>query len=758
MGVSKGEKYKNLGVIRCAVIGLITASIAMGYFIVRNKGVFTIIGDFDEQQLTFPSAVWSTIHDGRGGQWCWNLDLGASIINGFSFYNLGSPFNWIFLLFPKGSAPYISGYLYIIKYVAACITAYIYLNGFRSAKDGKDYAVIGALLYAFSGFQTVNLLFFHFHDVVAFFPLLLWGIENIEYKEKRYLFILSIFINCLVNYFFFIQEVVFMAIYFVVRYWGEPIKKVGQKMVACIFCGIVGVGMASVLFIPSIIYITGNSRSEIALYLSNFVNDSKNLLYLIKGILIPGEPMRGNSALILTNWCSTSCYLPFVGLSFVITFLKRDRSWLQRLIILMFLITLFPFLQSGFLMFTTVYQRWWYMFVLIMSLATVKVMENAEDYQISAGIWIYVLITTTFYLCIKHISWNSGKEQIVFHNDRFAYFYVIAVFGPVLMDMLMKMGKLKYSIVLVLTMFSCILTTALTLHYYKYDSEAKVYIDKYEATLKLKKINDQYRYLSVDNVETLNGDAAGIGVFSSTIENSSRDFSMLFDITSQTRSLERKDLPGLGQLLGGKYSITSDANAKNIVDTVKGKDTELYVTEGEACPIGYAVSDYVYLNELVRLPKNQRGIALMNGVAIKPSDEPKIEGTLNHLKLSSVSFDAPTDTLIKKAKNNAVKDFKRDSKGFRCRTDYKKDSIVFFTVPNDKGWVAKIDGEPTDIIDSGGLMLIKVPKGEHMIDFEYHTVGFKEGIIISVICWIVCLSLMVYRYNSCLSKKKAGKS
>lgn len=103
-------------------------------------------------------------------EWIWNIDLGSSFVNAFSFYNLGSPFYWISLLFPRGSFPYLAGFLYILKYVVASMTAYLYLRLFA---EDRRYAVIGALLYAFSGFQTTNLEFFHFHDVTAVFPLML---------------------------------------------------------------------------------------------------------------------------------------------------------------------------------------------------------------------------------------------------------------------------------------------------------------------------------------------------------------------------------------------------------------------------------------------------------------------------------------------------------------------------------------------------------------------------------------------------------
>ena len=162
-----------------------------GYFIIQKKGFFTVVADFNSQQLTFATAVWNMLHSGNAGEWIWNIDLGSSFVNTFSFYNLGSPFYWISLLFPRGSFPYLAGFLYILKYVVAGMTAYLYLRLFA---EDRRYAVIGALLYAFSGFQTTNLEFFHFHDVTAVFPLMLLGLElSMKDKRRRPSFVFAIF-------------------------------------------------------------------------------------------------------------------------------------------------------------------------------------------------------------------------------------------------------------------------------------------------------------------------------------------------------------------------------------------------------------------------------------------------------------------------------------------------------------------------------------------------------------------------------------
>ena len=234
-----------------------------GYFIIREKGFFTVVADFNSQQLTFATAVWNMLHSGNAGEWIWNIDLGSSFVNTFSFYNLGSPFYWISLLFPRGSFPYLAGFLYILKYVVAGMTAYLYLRLFA---EDRRYAVIGALLYAFSGFQTTNLEFFHFHDVTAVFPLMLLGLElSMKDKRRRPAFVFAIFLNCLINYFFFIQEVIFLVVYYLVRYHGLGWKEFLKGIANCLLCGILGVGMASILFIPAVLYLLGNARSQMVM-------------------------------------------------------------------------------------------------------------------------------------------------------------------------------------------------------------------------------------------------------------------------------------------------------------------------------------------------------------------------------------------------------------------------------------------------------------------------------------------------------------
>lgn len=109
--MEKGRK--DVYLIQTMLVSLISACIIFGYFIFKSRGFFTVVDDFNSQQLPFATAVWNMFHSGDAGEWSWNIDLGSSFITTFSFYDLGSPFIWLSLLAPRGVFPYLAGFLYI---------------------------------------------------------------------------------------------------------------------------------------------------------------------------------------------------------------------------------------------------------------------------------------------------------------------------------------------------------------------------------------------------------------------------------------------------------------------------------------------------------------------------------------------------------------------------------------------------------------------------------------------------------------------
>lgn len=732
--------------LTCFFVSLITAFLTFIYFILKSHGAFTLVDDFNTQQLTFAAALQTALKEFQPGQWYWNLDLGSSLINGFSFYNLGSIFYWISFLFPKTWFPYLVGWLYILKYVVASLTAYLFLKRFV---NNKNYAVVGALLYSFSGFQATNLEFYHFHDVVALFPLLLIGLEELNGRDKKKkLFIFAVFINCLLNYYFFVVEVIFLILYYFIRFWRKPLNEFFRSTLTCICCGLLGVGMASILFIPSILYVTGNTRSVSAFYLSRLVYDAQNFLFVIKGFLLPGEPMRSHSAIILMQWNSTSCYLPFVGFSLVFAYIAgKKNDWLKRLLIILLVISFSPLLQSGFFAFTEATQRWWFMLTLMMALASVIVLDQQKNFAINKYILLDVIITIIFGGCIKYIPWAKDAGLTLFIEGQFLTWLIIAISGPILLAIILNWknigDKNGYRGILALTMCFSIITTGLTLHYYREGTNTRSILNQYTLGTKLQILDDQYRYNTADNMLTLTGQGAGLGCFSSTIQNSSKEFDRLFDHNAVNFTVD-KNVPGLIQLLGGKYCITTDPGNLRSLYKVAVDNTNYYVVEVPACPIGFKVNHFITQDSLLSLERDKRAIALLNAIVVDSDNIPKVDGIASKLDPNTLDYENGLNGYVDEAVANRVQNFNRNSSGFSCTSNESKNSLFFFSVPYDEGWEATIDGKKSDIVDTCGMMGLCVPSGKHSIQFTYQTPGFNAGIKVSLISWLIYLTLLYF--------------
>ena len=80
--------------IMCALI----AGIIMIPAMILNHGYFALSNDFSAEEIPFGMLMNRTIKSGE--TWSWGIDLGGNLLESFGFYNIGSVFYWISLVFP----------------------------------------------------------------------------------------------------------------------------------------------------------------------------------------------------------------------------------------------------------------------------------------------------------------------------------------------------------------------------------------------------------------------------------------------------------------------------------------------------------------------------------------------------------------------------------------------------------------------------------------------------------------------------------
>lgn len=101
----------------------------------------------------------------------------------------------------------------------------------------------------------------------------------------------------------------------------------------------------------------------------------------------------------------------------------------------------------------------------------------------------------------------------------------------------------------------------------------------------------------------MTGNASGIGAFSSTVENSSKEFDALFDwYASNFSKTNFNDKDPEDYCLAGNTLSHHSKMAENFEKVSEGKKT-YYIESQKACPIGFAVDHYIVKQNLLKLPK-----------------------------------------------------------------------------------------------------------------------------------------------------------
>lgn len=215
----------------------------------------------------------------------------------------------------------------MLKISCCSLFAFAYIRRFVRKPQS---ALIGGLLYAFSGFSMYNVFFNHFHEAMVVFPLMLIALEETVVNKRRVFFALTVALNAFVNYFFFIGECIFLVIYFLCRLTDPKFKITVKTFLVLAFESVIGVALAGAMFVPAILTCIDTPRSSNTLNGWNLVfhNPAQRYGLIFQSLFFPADiPARQNffpdsSA----RWASVSAYLPLFSMAGVISFIKYKKN------------------------------------------------------------------------------------------------------------------------------------------------------------------------------------------------------------------------------------------------------------------------------------------------------------------------------------------------------------------------------------------------------------------------------------------------
>ena len=748
--------------LRTMLLCALTAAVFFLPFYLIDGGFFHYAGDFNSQQISFyrymngfvkgagyPDSAFTTVRN----TFSWATDLGSGVMNAYSFYLYGSPFFWFSLLFPQKWLPYLMVPLLVLKFAVAGGGAYLYLR--RYVKN-IDYAVLGAVLYAFSGFTVYNVFFNHFVDVVALFPYLLWSLDEALYNDRRSWFAFWVAVNLVNNYFFFIGQVVFLAIYFICKLSAGDFRLTAKKFGLLAFESVLGVAMGSILLVPAVLSILQNPRTIDLSSGWGFLTYSKVQQYLailVSWIMPPDSPyLTSIWSEGVIKWTSMSAYLPLCSLAGAAAYWQaKHGDSKKRIVGTCAVFALVPILNSAFYALnSSYYARWYYMPVLILCAMTACGLESpditADELDAPArGIGWLMLATLAF--AVVPVQDSSTKEWSLGVLQNPGQYFVVLGFGLgglVLYHFICRRwrGSRAFArrMTAVVLAFACLFSMV---HigigkFGQWHTDSDL-VEQYTSAIRLKDDLPEGDW-RVDTYEIHDNlglwlDKSCLQYFGSTAAPSILSFYPALGVKRDVRSEPEISNYALRGLLSVKYLITTPEKQEDFLaaadegwDYYDTRDGFMLYENENYVPMGFTYDYYITEEEYEATVKNTRSNLLMRALVLSEEDAAVYSKYLKKLpeeKRNDLWYDTyVSDCADRRA--SACRVFQMTNSGFHAEIDLGKEDLVFFSVPYDDGFTAYVNGQEADILRvDEGLMAVLAPAGENTIDFVYQADGFS---------------------------------
>lgn len=750
--------------LRTMLLCALTAAIFFLPFYIIDGGFFHYAGDFNSQQISFYRYMNGFIKgtgypDGMAGAarstFSWATDLGSGAMNAYSFYLYGSPFFWLSLIFPQNWLPYLMVPLLVLKFAVAGGGAYRYLCRYVRR---SDYAVLGACLYAFSGFSIYNVFFNHFIDVVALFPWMLWALDETLYEQEEHygLFAFWVGVNLLDNYFFFIGQVLFLVIYFICKLTTKDFPMNVRLFVRLAFESLLGAALGFVLLWPAVLSILQNPRTIDLSSGWGFLTYSKVQQYLailLSWILPPDSPyITSIWSEGIIKWTSMSAYLPLCSLAGAMAYWRARRGdSKKRIVATCAIFALVPVLNSAFYALnSSYYARWYYMPVLILCAMTASALESPDisadelDAPVRGIGWLMIATLAFALVPVQDGDTKEWSLGVLQNPGQYAAVLSFGIGGLILYRLLCCRwrGSRAFArrMTAVVLAFACAFGMV---HigigkFGQWHTDSDL-VEQYTSAIKLKDDLPEGDW-RVDTYKTHDNlglwlDKSSLQYFGSTAAPSILSFYPALGVKRDVRSEPDISNYALRGLLSVKYLITTPEKQEDFLaaadDGWSYYDTKdgfmLYENENYV-PMGFTYDYYITEESYETTVKNTRANLLMRALVLSEEDAEAYGKYLEKLpeaKLDDLWYDTyVSDCADRRA--SACSSFRMTNSGFHAEITLKKDDLVFFSVPYDDGFTAYVNGEETDVIRvDEGLMAVLAPAGENTIDFVYQADGYS---------------------------------
>lgn len=181
-----------------------------------------LVSDLGTQYLPFLNSFKRFFEEGSYSLYSFSDALGGNILV-FSAYYLISPFNFLVLFFPYNALPIAALLIITLKISSIGLSMFYYLN--KTYKQTSVYTLLFSTSYSFCGFVTIYCLNFMWLDALILLPILVLAIQRLWNKKQYFLYITTLFLAIVTNYYMGYMLCIFAVFYSLYWYYLSSDRK-----------------------------------------------------------------------------------------------------------------------------------------------------------------------------------------------------------------------------------------------------------------------------------------------------------------------------------------------------------------------------------------------------------------------------------------------------------------------------------------------------------------------------------------------------
>lgn len=666
--------------------------------------------------------------------WSWNLFLGTNFYASKAYYLVGDVFTYLAFLFSFITKNYLV-WMTILKIVISGLVFHEYLVAIQLKKSMIRF--LFSFIYAFSGFALIFISEYMFHSFYVLLPLLFLGVERVYQKKSFNLLTFSTLLLLLANFYFFYPTAIIVFLYSVYRVnWSQKehsVKRYLQMNMKVVWGVLVGAGISSFLLLPAILYIIQSPRLtspqaipvfwDLKVYFAFVLNFWVSPYSLYTNLPYPFYSGVGGHAQWFTTY--TSIIILWV---IALVFVSRENALKKKISVLVLLgIFVFPYLDSIMHGFNEPSTRWLFLFTFLILAIGSMIFEEFEFTK--QEIQKAFLITLSFLGLVLIAAFLT--HQLDFSNN---YIYLVHVFmGMILFSLYgYLLFKKQYLIITLVVIFE------ISFSWYTRLNQLAVEYTNYEYPLNLEYI-DYFKQQDQINFQRVYIRGEDLVPFNEVSYNQS-----LYYRLPSTKTYDSTYQYSLAPFL---HWNGIDWHIINLEDSsvLRLLGVRYYgVANEEELP---SSMDFTYKYDLNHIHMYE--LSGYNSIGHTYS---------NFITTYDSSIDWNTTLIVDSTFFERVKSLSRSQKEqlrnvitqnnyFSGEITVQSSQVLFLSIPYDSGWSILDNGTTTEIqVVDGGFMGVYLEPGEHIIEGYFVPDGFKIGVIISVVSFVLLVTSNVVQY------------